>query len=99
MFHLINFDNAGIWRIVGFTGQFLFFMRFFVQWLASEKAKKSVIPDAFWLFSILGGSVVFVYAAFHLKDPVIALGQGMGLLIYFRNVYLLKFKKKKVGAA
>lgn len=99
MLHMINLDNVNVWLVVGFTGQFLFFMRFFVQWLASEKAKKSVVPDAFWFFSILGGSVLFIYAVFHLKDPVISLGQGMGLLIYFRNVYLLKVEKKKVGAA
>lgn len=98
MLHMINFDSAGVWLAIGFIGQFLFFMRFFVQWLASEKAKKSVVPDAFWLFSILGGSVLFIYAVFHLKDPVISVGQAMGLLIYFRNVYLLKVEKKKVGA-
>lgn len=82
-----------IWIIFGFLGQGLFFMRFFVQWLASEKAGKSVVPNAFWYFSILGGVALLVYAIWHLQDPVISLGQGLGLLIYFRNLYFIHGKK------
>jgi lipid-A-disaccharide synthase-like uncharacterized protein len=83
-----------IWLAVGFLGQFLFFMRFFVQWVASERAGKSVMPEAFWYFSILGGFVLFMYAVFALQDPVFTLGQGAGLLIYTRNIYFIHGGKK-----
>jgi lipid-A-disaccharide synthase-like uncharacterized protein len=96
MLHNIVLSETNIWLIIGFAGQFLFFMRFFVQWLASEKAKRSVIPETFWYFSIFGGFVLFVYAAVHLRDPVISLGQGMGLFIYVRNLYLIRSEKRVV---
>ena len=77
-----------LWLLVGFVGQGLFFMRFFVQWLASEKAKKSVIPDLFWYFSIGGGGVLLIYAIYR-QDPVFILGQASGLFIYARNLYFV----------
>ena len=80
-----------IWIIIGFVGQSLFFMRFFVQWLASEKVGKSVIPHAFWYFSILGGVTLFAYALYR-NDPVFILGQSTGLLIYARNLYFVHRK-------
>ncbi len=83
-----------MWIIIGFVGQALFFMRFFVQWLASERAQKSVIPNAFWYFSIGGGGVLLIYAVAK-ADPVFIVGQGMGLLIYLRNIYLIEREKKK----
>ncbi len=81
--------EPAIWISIGLIGQCLFFGRFFVQWLASEKAKKSVIPHAFWYFSILGGSVLFAYAIWR-QDPVFMIGQGAGLLIYARNIYFIR---------
>ena len=75
------------WLIVGFAGQAFFFSRFLVQWLASEKAKKSVIPMAFWYLSLGGGSILLIYAI-HIGDPVFILGQSTGAFIYLRNVYL-----------
>ncbi len=81
-------DNNTMWLIVGFLGQAMFSARFLVQWLASEKQKKSVIPVMFWYFSILGGSTLLVYAI-HKEDPVFILGQGSGLLIYARNLYFI----------
>lgn len=78
-----------IWIIVGFVGQGLFFMRFFIQWLASEKAGRSVIPHAFWYFSMLGGVTLFAYALWR-QDPVFIIGQSTGLLIYARNLYFLR---------
>ena len=81
-------DSNTAWLIVGFLGQAMFSARFLVQWLASEKQKKSVIPVMFWYFSILGGSTLFVYAI-HKEDPVFILGQGTGLLIYARNLYFV----------
>ena len=81
-----------VWLVVGFVGQFVFFLRFFVQWLASEKKKESVIPVAFWYYSIIGGVVLFGYALYR-KDPVFIVGQGCGLFIYARNLYFISRKK------
>ena len=66
----------------------MFTMRFVVQWLASEKAGKSVMPVAFWFFSIGGGLLLLVYAI-QRKDPVFIAGQGLGLFIYVRNLMLI----------
>lgn len=81
------------WISIGLIGQGLFFMRFFIQWLKSEFEKKSVIPTAFWYFSLAGGSVLLIYAI-HLRDPIFILGQGMGLMIYIRNLYFVRAIKK-----
>lgn len=83
-----------IWLIVGFAGQFLFFMRFFVQWIASERKKESVIPVQFWYFSIGGGLLLLTYAIYR-KDPVFIMGQSLGVLIYARNLWFIKRKKEK----
>lgn len=80
-------DAAYIWLGVGFVGQAFFFSRFLVQWLASERAKKSVIPMSFWYLSLGGGVVLLIYAI-HLRDPVFILGQSTGAFIYLRNLYL-----------
>jgi lipid-A-disaccharide synthase-like uncharacterized protein len=81
------------WLIVGFIGQAMFFMRFFVQWLASEKARRSIVPHAFWYFSIAGGLILLSYAIYR-QDPVFILGQMTGFLIYTRNIYFIHFAKK-----
>ncbi len=78
-----------IWVGIGMAGQALFFMRFLVQWLASEKAGRSVMPDIFWYFSIGGGVVLLAYAIYRM-DPVFILGQATGLLVYIRNIVLLR---------
>ena len=75
--------------VVGFAGQGLFAMRFILQWLSSEKQAKSVIPVAFWYFSIGGGAVLLLYAVWR-QDPVIICGQGLGLFIYLRNLYFIR---------
>ncbi len=77
------------WLIVGLTGQVFFSARFIIQWIYSEINKKSIIPTAFWFFSILGGITLLLYAI-HRKDPVFILGQSAGLLIYARNLYFIK---------
>ena len=86
------FRNWDFWLLVGLAGQFLFFLRFFIQWIYSEKRKKSFIPFSFWFFSLAGGMVLFIYAV-HIKDLVFSVGQGLGLLIYIRNVMLVKKEK------
>ena len=72
------------WLVLGFTAQALFFLRFFVQWIQSERAGKSVVPVAFWYFSVLGGALLLVYAI-HRLDPVFIVGQGCGLLRLVRS--------------
>lgn len=81
--------NLDFFAVIGFIGQGLFSMRFIIQWIASEKAGKSVIPFSFWIFS-LGGSVLLLTYAIYRKDPVFILGQAPNVLIYSRNIYLLK---------
>jgi lipid-A-disaccharide synthase-like uncharacterized protein len=76
------------WVVLGFTAQALFTMRFVVQWIASERARKSVIPVAFWFFSIGGGALLLAYALYR-RDPVFIAGQALGLVVYFRNVYFI----------
>lgn len=86
-------SSFSFWLIVGFTGQILFSLRFFVQWLASEKEKKSVIPISFWYFS-LGGSFLLLAYAIHRQDPVFILGQSLGFVIYIRNLVLIDREKR-----
>lgn len=78
-----------IWLGIGFIGQSLFFMRFFVQWIASERSRKSVVPNAFWYFSIFGGATLLAYAIYQ-RDLVFMVGQASGLLIYARNLVLTR---------
>ncbi len=68
-----------------------------MQWIASERAGKSVIPLAFWFFSIGGGLLLFGYALY-IKDPVFILGQGFGVFVYLRNLYFIK-REQRAGAA
>jgi lipid-A-disaccharide synthase-like uncharacterized protein len=84
----MDFDIDGGWLVVGFLGQALFSARFIVQWLSSEKLKKSVIPRTFWYFSLAGGATLLAYAI-HRRDPVFIVGQAAGLLIYARNLQFL----------
>ncbi|KPK39301.1 MAG: lipid A biosynthesis protein [Omnitrophica WOR_2 bacterium SM23_29] len=83
------------WLIFGFIGQFMFFMRFLVQWLVSEKRGESVIPIAFWYFSILGSIIVLSYAI-HKLDPVFIVGQSVASIVYIRNIMLVYKKKRSV---
>ena len=82
-----------IWVLVGLIGQLMFSMRFILQWLASEKARKSVVPEIFWWFSIGGGLILFAYAL-HRRDPVFILGQSLGIFIYARNLWLVRAEKR-----
>lgn len=77
------------WLVVGFTGQACFFLRFLVQWLSSEREKRSVIPVAFWYFSLAGATIVLIYAI-HRRDPVFIVGQTTGFFIYLRNLYFIR---------
>ena len=85
-----------LWVTVGLLGQLMFTGRFLVQWLASEKAGRSVVPVQFWYFSIVGSIVVLAYGI-HKLDPVIILGQLPGSVIYTRNLWLIRSEKQNVG--
>ena len=90
-------SDTTLWIVIGFLGQALFSARFFVQWLASERVKRSVIPTAFWYFSLAGGVTLLGYAI-HRQDPVFIAGQGLGLVVYLRNLYLIRAGKQQADA-
>jgi len=77
-----------IWVAVGFIGQAIFSARFTVQWIASERARRSVVPLAFWFLSLAGGLTLLAYAIYK-RDPVFITGQAAGLVVYSRNLYLI----------
>lgn len=77
-----------IWLGIGFLGQGIFFMRWVVQWLASEKHAESRVPIAFWYMSLLGGMITLAYAIYR-KDPVFIAGQSVGAVVYLRNLMLI----------
>ena len=92
--------QLSFWLIFGLAAQGCFFLRFFVQWIASERKKKSVIPVYFWYLSLIGGLGVLIYSI-HIQDIVFITGQSFGLIIYIRNLILIHRgrdgKKRKVG--
>ena len=77
-----------IWVGVGLVGQAIFSARFIVQWIVSERRKRSVIPISFWFLSMAGSLVLLAYAV-HRQDPVFILGQAGGMLVYSRNLWLI----------
>jgi len=77
-----------IWVGIGFLGQGVFFMRWVVQWLASERSAKSHVPSAFWYLSLFGGLITLTYAIYR-KDPVFIAGQSIGSFVYLRNLMLI----------
>ncbi len=91
--HVVFVEQFSGWIVLGFVAQFMFMMRFVVQWLASERVGKSIVPVAFWFFSIGGGMLLLIYSIKQ-QDPVFIAGQALGLVIYFRNLWLI-FKEKR----
>jgi lipid-A-disaccharide synthase-like uncharacterized protein len=81
-----------IWLGIGFGGQVVFGLRFIVQWIATERRKKSVIPIGFWYLS-LAGSIILLAYAIHQRDPVFILGFSLNMIIYLRNLYFIHFHK------
>jgi lipid-A-disaccharide synthase-like uncharacterized protein len=77
------------WTFFGFFAQFIFFLRFFLQWLSSEKEKKSVIPLSFWYLSVIGSILILIYSIKR-RDPVFIAGLGLALFIYVRNIVMRK---------
>jgi lipid-A-disaccharide synthase-like uncharacterized protein len=81
--------DFSLWMVLGLVGQLFFSARFIVQWISSERKKKSIIPISFWFLS-LGGSAILLAYAIHLKDPVFILGQSVGFIAYTRNLALIR---------
>lgn len=101
MHELLSKFGAGstgdaVWLLVGLLGQLAFTARFIVQWVASERAQASVMPVAFWYLSIIGGLVVLAYGI-HKLDLVIILGQLPGVVVYSRNLWLIRKGNRAAG--
>ncbi len=92
LLELSSGETWAIWVAVGFLGQAMFSMRFLIQWISSENRRKTVIPIAFWYFSVAGGATLLAYAI-HRLDPVFIVGQAAGLLVYARNLYFIKIRQ------
>ncbi len=91
-------DQPWLWLALGFAGQALFSARFLVQWWHSERAGRSLVPLAFWYFSLAGGITLFIYAL-HIGDPVFILGQSVGALIYSRNLYFIYRERRRLAGS
>lgn len=85
-----------VWLTIGFAAQAIFAARFLVQWIASERRGRSVIPLAFWILSLAGGLMLLTYAVWR-RDPVFILGQTTGVFIYSRNLVLIRREKRQGG--
>ena len=97
MFHWLGVETwtEFAWVAFGLAGQLLFSGRFLVQWIASEKARRSVVPVGFWYLSIAGGAVLLSYALWR-GDPVFITGQLLGVFIYSRNLWLIHVENRAV---
>jgi lipid-A-disaccharide synthase-like uncharacterized protein len=90
--------SKALWIAVGFIGQGLFTSRFIIQWLYSEKMRKSIIPVSFWYFSLAGGITLLAYAI-HREDPVFIAGQATGVVVYLRNLVLISKERNRLTEA
>ena len=91
-------DPSKLWLAVGLVGQACFFSRFLIQWIATERRRQSVVPVAFWYFSLAGGIILLAYSL-HRQDPVFILGQAVGLVVYVRNLYFITRQDRLPPAA
>lgn len=89
-------NDEMMWVGIGFVGQSLFFSRWLLQWFVSERKAESQIPVSFWYMSLIGSVIVLAYAI-HKIDPVFIAGQGLGTVVYVRNLILLHRAKKRVA--
>ena len=94
----VFFTRLDWWVVLGLIAQFLFTMRFLVQWIASERAGRSVIPLGFWLFSIAGGVLLLAYALYR-RDAVFIAGQAFGVFVYLRNLQFVLRDRKATAPA
>jgi len=91
-------DSLDQWLVIGLIGQGIFSARFLTQWLASERAGKSVVPVAFWWMSLAGSVLLFAYGLKR-HEPILVIGQCTGLWIYGRNLYLIRKARPKISNA
>lgn len=95
--HDVFITKLDWWVLLGFFAQAFFTARFLVQWLASERAGKSVIPLSFWLLSIGGGLLLLAYALYR-RDPVFIAGQAFGVFVYLRNLFFVMRERRGAAA-
>ena len=84
------------WHAFGFAAQGMFFSRWLVQWIISERAQKSIVPVVFWFLSLVGGFMMFIYVT-HLGSPALMVGQAIGMIVYFRNIVLVKREQREAA--
>jgi len=89
--------GAHVWIAVGFLGQVIFCLRFVVQWIVTERRKKSTIPVAFWYLSLAGSIILLAYAIYRL-DPVFIAGFSLNMIIYLRNLYFIRLRRRPAAA-
>ena len=87
-----------IWIGIGFLGQGLFFGRWVIQWIASERKSQSQVPISFWYMSLIGGLITLAYAIYR-RDPVFIAGQSVGAVVYIRNLMLISRQNRSKAAA
>ena len=92
---MTGISSETIWLGVGFAAQIMFGSRFLVQWIASEREGRSIVPVSFWFLSLGGGILLLSYAIWRM-DPVFILGQSTGALIYSRNLYMIRRERKQL---
>jgi len=90
-------ENLNVWAAIGFLGQAVFASRFIVQWVHSERVKRSEIPLVFWYLSVAGGLILLIYSI-HLANLVFIIGQSTGLLVYVRNLHLISRERRAAPA-
>lgn len=91
----MEWDDSIAWTTFGLMGQSAFFSRFLVQWVVSERSGMSVVPRAFWYLSLIGSAAMLIYAI-HRQEPIFALGQTAGVIVYVRNLVLIQ-RQQKIG--
>ncbi len=99
LFRVLNITSWSslAWVLLGFGAQAVFAGRFLVQWLVSERERKSTVPDVFWWMSLIGGVLLFIYFVWR-QDPVGVFGQSSGIVIYARNLRLIGKHKRRQAA-
>ena len=90
----MDWHDSTVWLVIGLIGNAIFFSRFMVQWIASERAGRSYIPTTFWWLSIAGSVVLLLYAI-HKRDPVFTLAYLPNCVVYVRNLMLIRKQRRE----
>ncbi|MBN1476425.1 lipid-A-disaccharide synthase N-terminal domain-containing protein [Candidatus Sumerlaeota bacterium] len=89
--------DINAWEMLGIIATFVFASRFLVQWIASERSKRSVVPTVFWWLSLIGAAGLLAYGI-HFRRLAVVLGQSFGFVVYIRNLMLIKKDRRLNGA-